>query len=149
VMKRALVVLAVLVLAASVVTVARGLQFRGAAKPGVHVLGIDLAGKSRAQIESQLRRWSSRAVTIRAGGRSFHVPRGWLVSLDVRRTATHALQAGSWDSLVVTQHLDVAPVLSRAASAGNVLQQIASQGRAPVSATVSLHGAEVTTTAAR
>ena len=65
VVRRLVIVLAVLVVAAFVAAVARGLQFRGAAKPGVHVVGIDVGGKSRSQIESQLRSWSARAVTIR------------------------------------------------------------------------------------
>ncbi|MFZ1880744.1 MAG: hypothetical protein WAU41_11315, partial [Gaiellaceae bacterium] len=86
-MRRLVIVLAVVVVAAFVAAVARGLQFRGAAKPGVHVVGVDVGGKSRSQIESQLRSWSARAVTIRTGGHAYHVPRGWLVTLDVRATA--------------------------------------------------------------
>jgi vancomycin resistance protein YoaR len=147
-MKRALIFLAGIVVAASVAAVARGLQLRGSAKPGVHVLGIDLGGRSRTQIESALRRWNDRPVTIRAGGRSFHVPRGWLVSIDARATATRALTSGSWDAIVVPSRVDVTPVVSRAGAAGNVLEQIAKGGRAPVSAGVGVHGTTVTTTPA-
>ena len=68
-MKRAAVLLAVLLVAAIGAAVARGLQFRGAAKPGVHVLGIDVGGDSRAQIEHALRGWGRQEVAIRTGGR--------------------------------------------------------------------------------
>src|SRR5690242_13307842 len=100
-MKRALVLLAVILIAACAAAVARGLQFRGSAKPGVHVLGVDVAGDSRAQIEHDLKRWGDRVVTIRTAERSYRVPRGWLVSIDVRATATRALAAGSDLALVV------------------------------------------------
>src|SRR5436309_9165893 len=110
-MKRALVLLAVVLVAAIGAAVARGLQFRGAAKPGVHVLGVDVGGQSREQIVRDLRAWSRRPVTIRAGGRSYHVERGWLVSVDAAATADRALAAGSELSLVVPSRVDVAPVV--------------------------------------
>jgi len=78
-MKRAAILLTVLLVAAIGAAVARGLQFMGSAKPGVHVLGIDVGGHSRVQIERQLRGWGKQQVTIRTGGRSYRVPRGWLV----------------------------------------------------------------------
>src|SRR5260221_3723738 len=133
-MKRAAVLLAVLLVAAISAAVARGLQFRGAAKPGVHVLGIDVGGDSRAQIEHELRGWGRQQVTIRTGGHSYRVPRGWLVSMDVGATATRALAAGSEIALVVPSRVDVAPVVGRATHAGNVLDALARAGRAPVSA---------------
>lgn len=148
-MKRALVFLAVVLIAAGAAAVARGLQFRGAAKPGVHVLGIDVGGDSRAQIERELKRWGSRIVTIRAGERSYRVPRGWLVSIDARSTATRALAAGSDFALVVPAHVDVAPVVRPAASSTNVLRELARAGRAPVSAGVELHGTTVVVTPAK
>src|SRR5260221_911460 len=143
-MKRAAVLLAVLLVAAISAAVARGLQFRGAAKPGVHVLGIDVGGDSRAQIEHELRGWSKQEVTIRTGGHSYRVPRGWLVSMDVGATATRALAAGSEIALVVPSRVDVTPVVGRATHAGNVLDALARAGRAPVSAGVALHGTTAT-----
>ena len=148
-MKRAAVLLAVLLVAAIGAAVARGLQFRGAAKPGVHVLGIDVGGDSRAQIEHELRGWSKQEVTIRTGGHSYRVPRGWLVSMDVRATATRALAAGSAIALVVPSRSDVTPVVGRATHAGNVLDALARAGRAPVSANVTLHGTTVAVTPAQ
>ena len=128
---------------------ARSLQFRGVAKPGVHVLGIDVAGESRARIEGRLRAWSNRPVTIRTAGRSYHVRRGWLVAIDARATATRALAAGSLASLLLSQRMDVAPVVAPAGDASNVLHEIARSSRAPVPATIALHGTAVVTTPAR
>ena len=66
-MKRpALLLLVLLVLAAAAVAVARVVAYRGEAKPGVSVLGIDVGGKSRSQIESRLSKWAREPVTIRA-----------------------------------------------------------------------------------
>jgi vancomycin resistance protein YoaR len=148
-MKRAAILLAVLLVAAIGAAVARGLQFMGSAKPGVHVLGIDVGGDSRAQIERQLRGWGKQQVTIRSGRRSYRVPRGWLVSMNVGATATRALAAGSEIALVVPSRVDVAPAVGRATHAGNVLNALARAGRAPVSASVALHGATVTVTPAQ
>jgi vancomycin resistance protein YoaR len=143
-----LVVVFIVVFAAASVTAVRAVQFHGAAKPGVHLLGADVGGKSRAQIESQLRSWSARAVTIRAGGHAYHVPRGWLVAIDVRATATRALAAGTPVSLLVGKRVDVAPVVSPAGESANVLDALAKSEREPVSATLALHGTDVVTTPA-
>jgi vancomycin resistance protein YoaR len=148
VVRRLVIVLAVLVVAAFVAAVARGLQFRGAAKPGVHVVGVDVGGKSRSQIESQLRSWSARAVTIRTGGHAYHVPRGWLVALDVRATAARALAAGSAVALVVPERVDVEHVAAPASGSVDVLRALAATNREPVSATVTVHGTTVATTPA-
>src|SRR5438132_655374 len=121
-MKRAVVLLTVLLIAAFVAAVARGLQFRGAAKPGVHILGVDVGG------------WSRRPVTIRAAGRSYHVQRGWLVSIDAEATTARVLAAGSELALVVPSRVDVAPVIRRAGEAENVLAELARAGRDPVPA---------------
>jgi vancomycin resistance protein YoaR len=142
----ALVVLFVLAIG---VAGARALEYDGDAKPGVTVLGSDVGGKSRRQIEAAIKAWSARPVTIRAGGRSFHVPRGWLVSVDARATAARALAAGTPLSLVVPSHEAVEPVLARAGDAGNVLEEIARAGTAPRSASVSLQGTRVVVTPAR
>jgi vancomycin resistance protein YoaR len=147
-MKRAAVFLAVLLVAAIGAAVARGLQFRGAAKPGVHVLGIDVGGDSRVQIERELRGWSKQQVTIRTAGRSYRVPRGWLVSMNVGATASRALAAGSEIALVVPSRVDVVPALRRSTNAGNVLDALARAGRAPVSAKVTLQGTTVVVTPA-
>ena len=130
-------------------TVARAIQYDGAAKPGVSVLGVDVGGKSRSEIEHELAAWSRRPVTIRAGGRSYHVPRGWLVSVDARATAARVLSAGSPVALVVPLHQQVAPVLARAGGAGDVLREIGRAERPAVSATVTLHGATVVVTPAQ
>jgi len=128
---------------------ARAIEYDGDAKPGVTVLGTDVGGKSRRQIEAAISAWSARPVTIRAGGRSFHVPRGWLVSVDAHATATRALAAGTPLSLVMPSHEAVEPVLARAGEAGNVLEEIARAGTTPRSATVTLQGTHVVVTRAR
>ena len=75
-MKRGiLVALGLAALTAVGATVARAIEYDGAAKPGVRVLGIDVGGKSRTEIEAALAAWARRPVTIRAAGRSYHVPR--------------------------------------------------------------------------
>ncbi|HVW90014.1 MAG TPA: VanW family protein, partial [Gaiellaceae bacterium] len=147
-MKRAAAALAVLLVAACAVAGARAWQFHDAAKPGVHVLGLDVSGKSRGQIVDALRRWSARVVTIRGRGHTYRVPRSWLVSVDADATATRALGAGSWSALVSARRVDVAPVVGRAPAAGNVLGEIARSGRAPVSATVRIEGTKAVTTPA-
>ena len=148
-MRRAVILIVVLVVAAAGTAVARALQFHHAAKPGVHVLGVDVGGRSSAQIVSALEDWGAQEVTIRGGGRTYHVPRNWLVSVDAPATAKRALAAGDWNALVVARRVDVAPVLGSAPSAGNVLEQIARAGRAPVSATVRIEGDHAVTTPAR
>ena len=144
-----LVLLAVLLLAAIGAAVARALEYRGAAKPGVQVLGIDVGGKTHAQIDASLARWARLPVTIRAGGHSYHVPRGWLVSVDRGATATRALAAGSTVSLLVPHDIEVEPVIARAQGAADVLTEIARAGETPVSATVTMHGTNAVVTPAR
>jgi vancomycin resistance protein YoaR len=145
-MQRAALIAAALVLAGAGAVAVRGLEYRGAAKPGVHVLGIDVGGESEARIERTLRSWVRQPVTIRAGGRTFHVRRGWVVALDVHATARRALHAGSWRLLAPGGRSDVAPVLGRAEDANNVLGAIARSGRPAVSATVTLRGTRAVTT---
>jgi vancomycin resistance protein YoaR len=147
--KRALVLLAVVLVAAVGAAVARAIQYHGAAKPGVHVLGVDVGGKSRTDIERALARWSRSEVTIRGASRSYHVPRGWLVALDVRATAERALDAGSDVALVVPSRVDVSPVVRRSSGASNVLDELARSGRAARDADVALRGTHVTVTPAR
>ena len=146
---RRLILVGVVVVAAIVAAGVRLLQFHGDAKPGVHVLGIDVGGQSRSEIDATIRRWSAERVTIHGGGHTYHVPRGWLVAVDARATATRVLDAGSMSSLVVSRRTDVAPVVKRAAVAGNVLAQIARAGRPAVSATVRVDGWEAVMTPAR
>jgi vancomycin resistance protein YoaR len=148
-MKRAAVLALVVLVAAAGAAVARGLQFHGAAKPGVHVLGIDVGGKSETQIAAAVRDWGAQEVTIRGGGKTYHVPRNWLVSVDAPATARRALSAGDWNALVVSQRIDVQPVLGRAPAAGNVLAQIARAGRTPISAGVHVVGTHAVVTPAR
>jgi len=113
------------------------------------VLGIDVGGKSRSEVAAAIRGWSAQRVTIRAGGHTYHVPRGWLVAVDAEATATRALDAGAVSSLVVPRRTDVAPVVKRAAVAGNVLSEIARAGRPAVSSTVRVDGWQADTTPAR
>jgi vancomycin resistance protein YoaR len=148
-MRRGVVLLFALLLAACVAVGARALQFHGAAKPGVHVLGVDVGGKSRAQVERELRRWGNRVVAIRAGARTYRVPRGWLVAVDADATATRVLDAGSEVALVVPKRIDVAPVLRPAGSSSNVLRELSRSGREPVAAKVELRGATVVVSPAR
>lgn len=148
-MKKAVVLVAVLVVAAFGAAVARALQFQGAAKPGVHVVGIDVSGKSRAQIVSALREWTAQRIAIRANGRTYRAPRSWLVSVAADATAERALQAGRWGSLVVSTRVDVAPVVTRSATASSVLTEIEKSNTAPVSAAVRLVGGHAVATASR
>ena len=149
-MKRVVLVLGGLVALAAIGTsTVRAIEYRGAAKPGVSVLGIDVGGKSRAEIDSALRAWGRRPVTIRVGGRSYHVPRAWLVSLDVRETSSRALAAGSPFALVLPLHDRVEPVVGRAGGASDVLAQLARSETPAVSAAVSLRGTHVVVTRGR
>ncbi|HEX7082533.1 MAG TPA: VanW family protein [Gaiellaceae bacterium] len=147
--KLAVGLVCIAVLAAGAAAVARALEYRGAAKPGVHLLGVDVGGSSRGRIEALLRRWSAKPVTIRTASRSYHVPRGWLVSVDAQRTAKRALAAGSAFSLLVARRVDVEPVVGRAPGAGDVLEALARTGRAPRPATLAIDGADVQVTPAR
>jgi vancomycin resistance protein YoaR len=149
-MRRGVIVLAgVGALAVAGLAIARAAEYHGAAKPGVHVLGQDVGGKSRSAIEAVVRRWAATPVTIRASTRSYHVPRGWLVSVDVAGTATRALHAGSVGSLLVARRVDVEPTLAPAAEAGDVLIALGRSGRAPVSAKLAVDGVELVVTPAR
>jgi len=147
--KRGVIFLAVVVAFAAAAAVARAVQYNGVAKPGVRVLGRDVGGQSRTQIEQFLRSWSAQAVTVRAGGHSYHVPRGWLVDIDAHATASRVLAAGSAMSLFISDAVEVQPALARAGNANNVLAEIARAGRPAVPATVSIHGTDVAVTPAR
>jgi vancomycin resistance protein YoaR len=146
--RRLLILALVVVVAAVAAAVARAVQYSGAAKPGVRVLGADVGGETRAQIEAYLRGWSAQPVTVRAAGRSYHVARGWLVAIDADATASRALAAGSAVSLLVAQRVDVQPVLGPASNSGNVLKEIAQAGSAPVPASVAVDGTDVAVTPA-
>ncbi len=127
----------------------RLIQYHGDAKPGVRVLGVDVGGRDRAQIETALRVWGDGRVTIHAAGRSYHVRRSWLVAIDAPATAKRALAAGSLSSLVSASPIDVAPVLEPAGDAQNVLGQIARAGRPARSAAVRLKGTHAVVTPGR
>ena len=77
-----LVAVGLVVLAAIGAAVARAIQYDGAAKPGVQRARDRRRRQVAGEIEAALAAWARRPVTIRAGGRSYHVPRGWLVSVD-------------------------------------------------------------------
>jgi hypothetical protein len=144
--KIALLVVAGVVVLALVAAVVRVVQYHAVAKPGVHVLGVDVGGKSRSQIAKLVSDWDAHPVTITVGPRSYHVRRGWLVSVDAEATAARALSAGSAFALVSAKRVDVEPALGRAGSARNVLAALARSNRDPVSATVRLVGTKVMTT---
>jgi vancomycin resistance protein YoaR len=149
-MKRVVLVLGGLVVVLAIGAAAvRALEYRGDAKPGVSVLGIDVGGRSRPEIESALREWGREPVTIRVDGRSYHVPRAWLVSVDVRRTAARALASETPLALVLPTAQSVDPVLRRSVGADDVLGQIARSETTPVSASVSLHGTRAVATGGR
>ncbi len=71
-MRRALIVLGVVVLAAGGAAVARAIQYDGAAKPGVHVLGLDVGGRSRSADRVQPARLESQAGDDRRGRPELH-----------------------------------------------------------------------------
>lgn len=149
-MKRAAAVLLLLLfVVATGAAVARSLEYRDAAKPGVHVLGIDVSGQSRSEIQQTLHAWAKHSVTIRAGRRAYHVPRGWLVSVDERATADRVIAAGSPVALVVAREVDVQPVVARASSASGVLAEISHAGVEPRNADVVLRGTKAEATPAR
>ena len=138
---------AALVTALLVAGAVRVLQYDGVARPGVHVLGVDVSGKSRAQIASLVDDWDAQPVRIATRSQSYQVPRGWLVAVDAAATARRALASGALSSLVVAKRVDVAPVvLGRAPSAGNILGVLARAGRPAVSATVRVAGTRVVVT---
>ena len=141
--KIALLVAAGIVVLALVAAAVRLVQYHAVAKPGVHVLGVDVGGKSRSQIAKLVSDWDAHPVTITVGPRSYHVQRGWLVAVDAEATAARALSAGSAFALVSAKRVDVEPVLGRAGSAQNVLAALARSNRDPVSATVRLEGTKV------
>jgi vancomycin resistance protein YoaR len=141
--RRALLLAAILVVVAAGGAAARAIQFDGAAKPGVHVLGVDVGGRSRAGIEQVVRTWAAAPVTIRGGGHVYHVRRGWLVDVDPGRTASRALAAGSPASLVVAHRVDVAPVVGPSEDADNVLGALAESGRTARSASVTVDDGRV------
>ena len=144
--KIALLVVGGIVVLALVAAVVRVVQYHDVAKPGVHVLGVDVGGQSRSQIAKLVSDWDAHPVTITVGPRSYHVQRGWLVAVDAEATAARALSAGSALALVSAKRVDVAPALGRAGSAKNVLAALARSNRDPVSATVRLEGTKVLTT---
>ena len=149
-MKRVVLVIGGLVAVAVIAAAAvRAIEYRGAAKPGVSVLGIDVGGRSRAEIESALQAWGRESVTIRVAGRSYHVPRGWLVSVDVHGTSARTLAAGSPLALVVPSSDRVDPVLRRAGGARDVLEQFARSETSAVPASVSVRGTHVVVTPGR
>ena len=146
--KTPLLVAAGLVAVLAIAAIVRLVQYDGVAKPGVRVLGVDVGGKSRAQIISLVDEWDAHPVTISVGHRSYHVQRGWLVSVDAAATAKRALSAGSTFALVSAKRIDIEPALGRATSANNVLKALAEDNREAISATVRLRGTHVAVTQA-
>ncbi len=84
-------------------------------------------------------------MTIRAGGHAYHVPRGWLVSLDARRPRPGARRGLASRSSSRGASMSRRCSRRRAAPA-TCSAQLARVGREPVSATVALHGTTVVTT---
>src|SRR5829696_2669013 len=126
-MRRAFLVVAALaalaVLAALGAAAARGLAYRGDAKPGVTFLGTDLGGRDRAGVEVAVASAANR----------------WLA-----RTVDAAMAAGSAFSFDETT---IEPRWRPAPSA--YIDEIARLARAPRSAAVELHGVTVVVRASR
>ena len=97
------------------------------------VLGIDVGGKSRGRDRGgRSRSWAKPPVTIRAGGRSYHVPRGWLVSVDVPRDGDARARRGL-DGRAASCRTDVevaAGRRTRAGGAADVLTRDRARGAA-------------------
>jgi len=129
------------VVAVAIAAAGQAVRYRGEAKPGVHVLGADLAGDDRAGVEADVARaarpWLARVVEIETPQRTVHVRRGDVLRLDVDATTDRALAAGSAFGLGRT---DVAPVWKLRPN--TYLDAIALLGRDAKSASVELHGAE-------
>jgi vancomycin resistance protein YoaR len=132
-------VAALAVVAALGAAAARVLEYRNTAKPGVRVLGADLGGRDRGEVEAAVTRavapWLARVIEIQTAQRAVHVRRGDLVRLDAARTVDAVMAAGSTFSFGKT---DVAPVWR--AAPGGYVGEIARHDRAPVSASVDLVG---------
>ena len=147
-MRRALVAAAVVVLAAGGAAAARGLAYRGEAKPGVSFLGTDLGGRDRHEVEAAVTaaasRWLARVIEVATPQRTVHVRRGDLIRLDLAPTVEAAMAAGSAYSFDKTE---IQPRWRHAPSA--YVDEIARLGRAPRSAAVELHGATVVVRASR
>jgi len=143
-----LVVAALAVLAALGAAAARGLAYRGDAKPGVTFLGTDLGGRDRAGVEvavaSAANRWLARTIEVATPQRTVHVRRGDLIRLDVAPTVDAAMAAGSAFSFDETT---IEPQWRPAPSA--YIDEIARLGRAPRSAAVELHAGTVVVRASR
>ena len=148
-MRRAfLVVAALAVLAVLAAAAARGLAYRGEAKPGVTFLGADLGGRDRHHVEvavtAAASRWLARVIEVATPQRTVHVRRGDLIRLDLAPTVEAAMAAGSAYSFDKTE---IQPRWRHAPSA--YVDEIARLGRAPRSAAVELHGANVVVRASR
>jgi vancomycin resistance protein YoaR len=143
-----LVVAALAVLAAVGAVAARGLAYRGEAKPGVSFLGADLGGRDRHEVEGAVsaaaNRWLARVIEVATPQRTVHVRRGDLIRLDRAPTVDAAMAAGSAYSFDKTE---IEPRWRPAPSA--YIDEIARLGRAPRSAAVELHGATVVVRASR
>jgi vancomycin resistance protein YoaR len=130
-----------IVVAVAVAATGQAVRYRGEAKPGVHVLGADLAGRDRAGVEAAAVRaaqpWLARVVEIDTPQRAVHVRRGDVLQLDAGATADAALATGSAFALGRT---DVAPVWKLRPN--TYVDAIALLGREPESASVELRGTE-------
>jgi len=120
----------------------RMLEFRGEARPGVHVFGVDVAGSRPAAVALAVRRAGAaelaRPLRVDANGHAVVVRAGEALRLDVPQTTRAAMAAGSF---VPFSTSDVQPVF-RVKPAGlvAVVARIQRHGRPPVSASVRMRG---------
>src|SRR5207302_10241087 len=137
-------------------------QYRGAAMPGVRVLGADVSGRSRAALERQIgaivEARLAKPVAIAAGTRGLTVRPAELLAVDTRKTAGAALDAGRSSFFTragtllspLAPHRDVEPVLRiRRVAAGAFLVKLRRLGRAPVDARVRIDGLRLAVVPAR
>src|SRR2546426_379624 len=152
-----------LVLAAAAgVLLARTLQYRGEAMPGVRVLGVEVSGRSRAALEQRIEAIvharMAKPVVLTAAGHRLTVRPQELLAVDARKTADAALEAGRSSFFVragtllspIPQHRDVEPALRiRRVAAGAFLVKLRRLGRAPVDARVRINGLRLAVVPAR
>jgi vancomycin resistance protein YoaR len=137
VLKTGLILVCALAVAVAAAAGAQALRYRGEAKPGVTVLGVDVGGRDREGVGEALSRaargWLAHVVEIKTPQRVVHVRRGDLLRLDREATVNAALAVGSPFSFDETR---VAPVWRPRPN--TYLDAIAQLGRDPVSARVEL-----------
>ena len=153
--------LAAALLVSAAALAGRALLHRGEAMPGVHVLGEDLSGLSRAEIAARVRALTAarlvEPVTLAVEGRALTVVPRKLFVLDRRGTTDGVLEAGRSGltdrarSLLapLTDPIDVDPVLTpRPASRRRLTALLGPFGEQPIDAGIALRGLQPAVTPA-